>query len=75
MKAFLIALTGSILTVIYWWIVTTVSFGLFSGDRNPRLPPPSETAIEIQTWVTMVVAIVLYALLSMVWSRIVRRRP
>ena len=76
MKIFLFALVQSVLTALYWWIVTTVSFGLFSGSRNPSLPPVSENMLLAQTYGTIIVAIVVYALLLMGWwrIRIARRR-
>jgi len=74
MKTFLFVLVQSVLTAIYWWIVTTVSFGLFGGSRNPALPPLSENVLLAQTYGTIIVAIVVYALLLMGWWRITRRR-
>jgi hypothetical protein len=74
MKSFLFALVQSGLTAFYWWIVTTVSFGLFGGSRNPALPPVPESALMMQTYGTIVVAIVVYALLLMGWWRVAKRR-
>lgn len=74
MKSFLIALTQSVLTAVYWWLVTTVSFGLFGGDRNPNLPPVPESTLMAQTYGTIAVAILVYALLLLGWWRIRRRR-
>jgi len=74
MKTFLFALVQSVLTAIYWWIVTIVSFGLFGGSRNPALPPVSEDMLLAQTYGTIIVAIVGYALLLTGWWRIARRR-
>lgn len=73
MKTFVVALIQSALTATYWWLVTTVSFGLFGGSRNPSLPPPTESTVMMQTVGTIVVAIVLYALILMGWKRFVRR--
>ena len=74
MKTFLFALVQSILTAVYWWIVTTISFGLFGGSRNPALPPVPESTLMLQTYGTIVVAIVVYALLLMGWWRVAKRR-
>ncbi|GAM00177.1 hypothetical protein [Sphingomonas parapaucimobilis] len=74
MKTFLIALVESVLTAGYWWLVVTISFGLFGGSRDPASPPPGEGIIVVQTIGTIVIAIVAYALLSIGWRKLIRPR-
>lgn len=73
MKPFASALVQSILTAIYWWFVTTVSFGLFGGSRNPALPPVPERTLMAQTYLTVAIAILVYALLLLGWWRVTKR--
>ena len=74
MRTFLTALAQSVLTALYWWFVTTVSFGLFGGSRNPNLPPVPESTLLAQTYGTIAVAILVYAFLLLGWWRIMKRR-
>ncbi len=54
MKTFLVALVESALTAGYWWLVVTISFGLFGGSRDPAAPPPDDSVIMTQTVATIV---------------------
>lgn len=74
MKRIAIALIESGLTAIYWWLVATLSFGLFGGSRNPLAPPPGRGEILVQTAATVIIAIVVYAMLSLLWQKLVRPR-
>lgn len=74
MKTFLVALVESALTAGYWWLVVTISFGLFGGSRDPAAPPPDDSVIMTQTVATIVVAIIGYALLSIAWRKAIRPR-
>lgn len=72
MKRILVALLESMLTAIYWWMVATFSFGLFGGSRNPTAPPPDQGEVLLQTAATVIVAIILYAMLSLLWQKAIR---
>lgn len=74
MKRIAVALIESGLTAIYWWLVATLSFGLFGGSRNPLAPPPGRGEILVQTGATVIIAIVVYAMLSLLWQKLVRPR-
>ena len=73
MKRIAVALIESGLTAIYWWLVATLSFGLFGGSRNP-LAPPGRGEVLVQTAATVIIAIVVYAMLSLLWQKLVRPR-
>ncbi|WP_312489728.1 hypothetical protein [Sphingomonas sp.] len=74
MKRILVALLESGLTAIYWWLVATLSFGLFGGSRNPLAAPPGRGEVLVQTGAIVIVAIVVYAMLSLLWQKLVRPR-
>ncbi len=74
MKRIAVALIESGLTAIYWWLVATLSFGLFGGSRNPLAPPPGRGEVLVQTAATVIIAIVVYAMLSLLWQKLVRPR-
>lgn len=74
MKRIAVALIESGLTAIYWWLVATLSFGLFGGSRNPLAPPPGRGEVLVQTATTVIIAIVVYAMLSLLWQKLVRPR-
>lgn len=74
MKRIAVALIESGLTAIYWWLVATLSFGLFGGSRNPLASPPGRGEVLVQTAATVIIAIVVYAMLSLLWQKLVRPR-
>ena len=74
MKRILVAFLEIMLTALYWWMVATFSFGLFGGIRNPAAPPPDQGEILLQTGMSVTVAIIFYAMLSLLWQKVVRPR-
>lgn len=69
MKRFLLAIVGALASGTYWWLVTTIGFGLFGGDYAPNTPPQSAATQTVQTVALIVVAVILYAVLSLQWRK------
>ncbi|HEU0045188.1 hypothetical protein [Sphingomonas sp.] len=75
MKRSIVALAGSVLTAIYWWVAFAVVYAdaLFRGDRNPASPPAPDSATIGTNLAVIVIAILLYAALSLAWRRLTAR--
>ena len=75
MKQFATAIFGSLLTALYWWIVFTMVYAnaLFSGDRDPSIQPPPDGEVLARSGVTIVIGILVYAVLTIVWRRLIAR--
>lgn len=70
MRQFAVALIGAVFSAAYWWLVVTVNYGLFGGDVRPGVAVPSEATTVTQNAVTLIVAVPIYALLSIGWARL-----
>lgn len=75
MRQFAIAMFGSLLTALYWWIVFTIVYAsvLFAGDRNPARPPLPDGEVLLRSGATIVVGVMIYAVLSVLWQRMTAR--
>ena len=73
MKRFALAVLGAVLSAGYWWGVVTFADGVGGGDPGPAAPPRSEAAQNAVTLSIFVVAVLVYAALSLLWRRIEAR--
>ena len=73
MRNFAFALAGAVLSACYWWFVVTIAYGLVAGDPGPAAPPRSEMAQNVTSAVVFVVAVVVYAVGTLGWQRVVAK--
>lgn len=75
MKRFALALLGSVLTAVYWWIVFTTVYAdaLFAGDANPASQPLPDQEVLIRNAAVIVVGVLVYVGFMLLWRRITTR--
>ena len=71
MSRVFVALVGSVLTAVYWWLVFVFIYApaLFAGDQSPAARPPPEQEVLLRNGAAIVAGIVIYAVLSLLWRR------
>ena len=75
MKRFTLCLLASLVTGAYWWIVFMLVYAdvLFSGDRNPALPVPTDRETLTHNGLTLGAGILFYAFGLLAWRRVTTR--
>lgn len=76
MRAATLAILGSLLTAAYWWVVFMAVYadGLFGGDGDPARQPAPDGEVLVRNGSIIVVALLIYAGLSLLWRRVTTGR-